>query len=60
MKIWLIKVAVLSHVGMMFYQLARMSGASLYRFPWEIFASLGMASYVLKEATKLGKRGEKK
>ena len=60
MKIWLIKVAVLSLVGMMFYQLARMSGAELYRFPWEIFAGLGMASYVLKEVTKLGKRGEKK
>ena len=58
MKIWLIKVAVLSFVGMMFYQLARMSGASLYRFPWEIFASLGMASYVLKEVAKLSKRGK--
>lgn len=58
MKIWLIKVAVLSLVGMMFYQLARMSGAALYRFPWEIFASLGMASYVLKEAAKLSKRGK--
>ena len=56
MKIWLIKVAVLSLVGMMFYQLARMSGAALYRFPWEIFASLGLASYVLKEAAKLRKR----
>ena len=56
MKIWLIKVAVLSLVGMMFYQLARMSGAGLYRFPWEIFASLGMASYVLKEVGKLSKR----
>ncbi|KGM37391.1 hypothetical protein [Streptococcus sinensis] len=60
MKMWLIKVTVLSLVGMMFYQLARMSGAGLYRFPWEIFAGLGMASYVLKEVTKLGKRGEKK
>lgn len=60
MKIWLIKVAVLSLVGMMFYQLARMSGASLYRFPWEIFAGLGMAGYVLKEVTKLGKKVEKK
>mgnify|MGYP000912084649 CR=1 FL=1 len=29
MKIWLIKVAVLSFVGMMFYQLARMDGAEL-------------------------------
>ena len=57
MKMWLIKVTVLSLVGMMFYQLARMSGAGLYRFPWEIFA--GLASYVLKEVTKLGKRGEK-
>ena len=56
MKIWLIKVAVLSLVGMMFYQLARMSGAALYRFPWEIFACLGMASYVLKEVAKLSKR----
>lgn len=56
MKIWLIKVAVLSFVGMMFYQLAEMSGATLYRFPWEIFASLGMASYVLKEVAKLSKR----
>ncbi|WP_267960799.1 hypothetical protein [Streptococcus sinensis] len=44
MKMWLIKVTVLSLVGMMFYQLARMSGAGLYRFPWEIFAGLGMAS----------------
>lgn len=60
MKMWLIKVTVLSLVGMMFHQLARMSRAGLYHFPWEIFASLGMASYVLKEATKLGKRGEKK
>ena len=58
MKIWLIKVAVLSLVGMMFYQLARMSGAALYLFPWEIFASLGMASYVLKEVAKLSKRGK--
>ncbi len=58
MKIWLIKVAVLSLVGMMFYQLARMSGTGLYRFPWEIFASLGMASYVLKEVAKLSKRGK--
>lgn len=58
MKIWLIKVAVLSLVGMMFYQLARMSGAALYRFPWEIFVSLGMASYVLKEVAKLSKRGK--
>lgn len=58
MKIWLIKVAVLSLVGMMFYQLARMSGAGLYRFPWEIFASLGMASYVLKEVAKLSRRGK--
>lgn len=56
MKIWLIKVAVLSLVGMMFYQLAGMSGAALYRFPWEIFASLGMVSYVLKEVAKLSKR----
>ena len=56
MKIWLIKVAVLSLVGMMFYQLARMSGAGLYHFPWEIFAGLGMASYVLKEVAKLSKR----
>ncbi len=56
MKIWLIKVAVLSLVGMMFYQLARMSGAALYRFPWEIFASLGMAGYILKEVAKLSKR----
>ena len=56
MKIWLIKVVVLSLVGMMFYQLARMSGAALYRFPWEIFASLGVASYVLKEVAKLSKR----
>ncbi|EFX52038.1 hypothetical protein HMPREF9422_1809 [Streptococcus cristatus ATCC 51100] len=56
MKIWLIKVAVLSLVGMIFYQLARMSGAALYRFPWEIFASLGLASYVLKEVAKLSKR----
>ena len=60
MKIWLIKVAVLSLVGMMFYQLTRMSGVGLYRFPWEIFAGLGMASYVLKEVTKLGKKVEKK
>lgn len=60
MKIWLIKVVVLSLVGMMFYQLARMSGAALYRFPWEIFAGLGMAGYVLKEVTKLGKKVEKK
>ena len=58
MKIWLIKVVVLSLVGMMFYQLARMSGAALYRFPWEIFASLGLASYVLKEVAKLSKRGK--
>ena len=58
MKIWLIKVAVLSLVGMMFYQLARMSGAGLYSFPWEIFASLGLASYVLKEVAKLSKRGK--
>ena len=58
MKIWLIKVAVLSLVGMMFYQLAGMSGAGLYRFPWEIFASLGMVSYVLKEVAKLSKRGK--
>lgn len=58
MKIWLIKVAVLSLVGMIFYQLARMSGAALYRFPWEIFASLGLASYVLKEVAKLSKRGK--
>ena len=58
MKIWLIKVVVLSLVGMLFYQLARMSGAALYRFPWEIFASLGMASYVLKEVAKLSKRGK--
>ena len=58
MKIWLIKVVVLSLVGMMFYQLARMSGAALYRFPWEIFASLGMASYDLKEVAKLSKRGK--
>ena len=58
MKMWLIKVTVLSLVGMMFYQLARMSGAALYRFPWEIFASLGMASYVLKEVAKLSKRGK--
>mgnify|MGYP000864887357 FL=1 len=56
MKMWLIKATVLSLVGMMFYQLARMSGAGLYRFPWEIFASLGMASYVLKEVAKLSKR----
>lgn len=56
MKIWLIKVAVLSLVGMIFYQLAGMSGTALYRFPWEIFASLGMASYVLKEVAKLSKR----
>ena len=56
MRIWLIKVAVLSLVGMMFYQLAGMSGVGLYRFPWEIFASLGMASYVLKEVAKLSKR----
>ena len=56
MKIWLIKVEVLSLVGMIFYQLARMSGAALYRFPWEIFASLGLASYVLKEVAKLSKR----
>ena len=56
MKMWLIKVTVLSLVGMMFYQLARMSGVGLYRFPWEIFASLGMASYVLKEVAKLSKR----
>ncbi|EGU67420.1 conserved domain protein [Streptococcus cristatus ATCC 51100] len=56
MKIWLIKVAVLSLVGMIFYQLARISGAALYRFPWEIFASLGLASYVLKEVAKLSKR----
>lgn len=55
MKIWLIKVAALSLVGMMFYQLARISGAALCRFPWEIFASLGMASYVLKEVAKLSK-----
>ena len=60
MKMWLIKVTVLSLVGMMFYQLARISGAGLYRFPWEIFAGLGMASYVLKEVTKLGKKVEKK
>ena len=58
MKIWLIKVAVLSLVGMMFYQLARMSGAGLYRFPWEIFAGLGMVGYVLKEVAKLSKRGK--
>lgn len=58
MKIWLIKVAVLSLVGMIFYQLARMSGAALYRFPWEIFASLGLASYVLKEVAKLSRRGK--
>lgn len=58
MKIWLIKIAVLSLVGMMFYQLAGMSGAGLYRFPWEIFASLGLASYVLKEVAKLSKRGK--
>ena len=58
MKIWLIKVTVLSLVGMMFHQLVRMSGAGLYRFPWEIFASLGMASYVLKEVAKLSKRGK--
>ena len=58
MKMWLIKVTVLSLVGMMFYQLARMSGAGLYRFPWEIFASLGMASYVLKEVAKLSRRGK--
>lgn len=58
MKMWLIKVTVLSLVGMMFYQLARISGAGLYRFPWEIFASLGMASYVLKEVAKLSKRGK--
>lgn len=58
MKIWLIKVAVLSLVGMMFYQLARMSGEGFYRFPWEIFASLGLASYVLKEVAKLSKRGK--
>ena len=58
MKMWLIKVTVLSLVGMMFYQLARMDGAGLYRFPWEIFASLGMASYVLKEVAKLSKRGK--
>lgn len=58
MKIWLIKVVVLSLVGMMFYQLARMSGVGLYRSPWEIFASLGMASYVLKEVAKLSKRGK--
>lgn len=60
MKMWLIKVTVLSLVGMMFYQLARVSGAELYHFPWEIFAGLVMASYILKEVTKLGKRGEKK
>ena len=60
MKMWLIKVTVLSLVGMMFYQLARISGAGLYRFPWEIFAGLGMASYVIKEVTKLGKKVEKK
>ena len=58
MKMWLRKVTVLSLVGMMFYQLARISGAGLYRFPWEIFASLGMASYVLKEVAKLSKRGK--
>ena len=58
MKIWLIKVAVLSLLGMMFYQLAEMSGAGLYRFPWEIFTSLGMASYVLKEVAKLSRRGK--
>ena len=60
MKMWLIKVTVLSLVGMMFYQLARMGGAELYHFPWEIFAGLGMAGYVLKEVTKLGKKVEKK
>lgn len=60
MKMWLIKVTVLSLVGMMFYQLARMSGAELYHFSWEIFAGLGMAGYVLKEVTKLGKKVEKK
>lgn len=59
MNKWLMKVAVLSLVGMFFYQLARMGGAGLYRFPWEIFASLGMASYVLKKVAKLSKRGEK-
>lgn len=58
MKIWLIKVAVLSLVGMIFYQLAGMSGVALYRFPWEIFASLGLASYVLKEVAKLIRRGK--
>ena len=58
MKMWLIKVTVLSLVGMMFYQLARISGAGLYCFPWEIFAGLGMASYVLKEVAKLSKRGK--
>lgn len=58
MKILLIKVTVLSLVGRMFYQLARMNGAGLYRLPWEIFASLGMASYVLKEVAKLSKRGK--
>lgn len=58
MKMWLIKVTVLSLVGMIFYRLARMSGAGLYRLPWEIFASLGMASYVLKEVAKLSKRGK--
>ncbi len=43
MKNMVDKSSSLESVGMIFYQLAGMSGAALYRFPWEIFASLGMA-----------------
>lgn len=60
MKIWLMKATALTVIGIVFYKLTMASGGGIYHFPWEIFAALGVAGYVLKEVTKLFKLGEKK
>ncbi|VUX00173.1 Uncharacterised protein [Streptococcus constellatus] len=60
MRLWLMKAIMLTVIGIVCYRLTMTNGGSIYHFPWEVFATLGIAGYVLKEVAKLFKLGEKK
>ena len=47
MKQWIYKVFTLTVVGMVVYLVFSKDDSLYYHFPWELFAGLGMMSWVV-------------
>ena len=59
MKQWIYKVFTLTVVGMVVYLFFSKDDSLYYHFPWELFAGLGMMSWVVQEVLKMVKAVKK-